>query len=93
MTNMPDEIVLASTMTAVDLEFKRALHYHDKGYDSRNDYGLSDPIMRPVCIYLVSTTKASFNSTDYKGTQYATSPLTPRPPRDKLLSTKESAED
>ena len=29
ITNMPDEIVLARIMTALDLEFKRALHYHD----------------------------------------------------------------
>ena len=28
MNNMPDEIVLAKIMTALDLEFERALHYH-----------------------------------------------------------------
>ena len=37
MTTMSDEIVLASTMTALDLEFERALYYHDEGYDSDND--------------------------------------------------------
>ena len=78
MTNMPDEIVLANIMTALDLEFERALHYHDEGYDSDNDYGLPGPFMRPVCIYLVSTTEASLNPTDYRGTQCPTSPSTPR---------------
>ena len=47
MTNMPDEIVLARIMTAFDLEFERALHYHDEGYDSDNDYGLWGQFMRP----------------------------------------------
>ena len=27
MTNIPDDIVLEKIMTALDLEFKRALHY------------------------------------------------------------------
>ena len=78
MTNMPDEIVLARIMTALDLEFKRTLHYHDEGYDSDNDYGLSAPVMRPVCIYLVSTIEASFYPADYKGGQYPISSFTPR---------------
>ena len=77
MTNMPNEIVLASIMTVLDLEFERALHYHDEGYGS-NDHGLPGPVMRPVHIYLVSTTKASFNQADYKRAQCFTSPFTPR---------------
>ena len=40
MANMPDEIVVGRMMTALDLEFKGALHNHDKGYESDNDYGL-----------------------------------------------------
>ena len=47
MTNMPDEIVLTRIMTALDLEFNRALHYQDEGYDSDNDYTLPGPFMRP----------------------------------------------
>ena len=39
MTHMPDEIVLVKILTALDLEFERALHYHDEGYESDNDYG------------------------------------------------------
>ena len=78
MTNMPDEVVLARIMTALDLEFERALHYHDERYHSDNDYGLPGPVMKPVCIYLVSTTKASFNPTDYNGAHCPTFPLTTR---------------
>ena len=32
MTYMLDEVILARMMTAQDLEFERALHYHDEGY-------------------------------------------------------------
>ena len=78
ITNMPDEIVLASIVTASDLELERTLHYCSEGYDSDNDYGPPGPIMRPVHIYLVSTTEASFNPADYKGEQRLTSPFTHR---------------
>ena len=78
ITNMPDEIVLARIMTALDLEFERALHYHDEGYDSDNDYGLPDRFMRPVCNYLVSVTEASLNPTGYKDAHISISPSTPR---------------
>ena len=50
MTNIPDEIVLARILIALDLEFERALHYHDEGYDSDNNYDLPGPFMRPLCI-------------------------------------------
>ena len=53
MTDISNEIVLAKIMIALDLEFKKALHYHDKGYESNNYYGLPGQVMRPVCIYLV----------------------------------------
>ena len=62
MTYMLDEIALARMMTALDLEFKKAMHYHDKGYKSDNDYGLPPEVMRPVHIYSVFTTEASFTS-------------------------------
>ena len=75
---MPDEIVFARIMTALDLEFERALHYHVEGYDSDNDYGLPGHVMRPVHVYSVSTIEASFNSADCKGVQCPISPFTPR---------------
>ena len=78
MTNMPDEIVLARIMTALDLKFKRALYYHYEGYVSDKDYGQPPPVMRPVHIYLVSPSEASFNPADYKGAQCPTSPFTPK---------------
>ena len=40
MAYMPDEIILARMMTALDLQFEGALHYYDEGYDSNNNYGL-----------------------------------------------------
>ena len=75
MTNMPDEIILARIMTALDSEFERALHYHDEGFESDNDYGLPGTVMRHVCTYVISTTEASFNPADYKGAQCFISPL------------------
>ena len=75
---MPDEIVLARIMTVLDLEFERALHYHDEGYESDNEYGLPTQVIRPVCVYSVSTTEASFNPTDCKGAQCPITPFTPR---------------
>ena len=64
LTNMSDEIVLAMIMTALDLEFARALHYHDECYDIDNDYDLPGPFTIPVYIYLVSMTRASLNPVD-----------------------------
>ena len=69
MANMPYEIILARMMTALDLEFKRALHYHNKGYESENDYGLPSHIMRAVCIYSMLSAEASFNMADYTAGQ------------------------
>ena len=52
---MPDEIILARKMTALDQEFEKAMYYHDEGYESDNNYGLPPQVMRPVDIYLVFT--------------------------------------
>ena len=70
---MPDEIILARMMTTLDLEFERALHYHDEGYESDNDCG-------PICVYAVFT-KASFDPADFRTAQCLMSPSTPRCPR------------
>ena len=63
MFYMPDEIILARMMTALVLEFEKAMHYHDEGYESDNDYVLPPKVMRPIHIYSVFTTKASFDLT------------------------------
>ena len=63
--NMYDEIILARIMTTLDLEFERALHYHNEGYERDNDYGFLPHITRPVHIYSVSSAEASFNPADY----------------------------
>ena len=78
MIYMPDEIALERMMTALDLEFEKAMHYHYEGYESDSDYGLSPEVMRPVCIYSVFTIEASFNVAEYKLTQCTISPFTPR---------------
>ena len=65
---MPDEIVLSRMMTALDLEFEKAMHYNE-GYERNNDYGLPGQVMRPVHISSVPTFGASFNPADYKEAQ------------------------
>ena len=55
ITYMLDEIIMAGMMTPLDLEFGKAMHYHEEGYKSDNDYGLPAQFMRPVKIYSVST--------------------------------------
>ena len=75
---MLDEIVLARIMTAVDLEFEKAMHYHNEGYESNNDYALLHQVIRPVCIYLVSTTEASYILAEYTVTHCPISLFTPR---------------
>ena len=56
MAFIPDEIIIARMMTALDLEFERALHYYDDGYESNNDYGLPTPdhkaCLSILCIYI-----------------------------------------
>ena len=79
-SNMPDEIVSARIMK----DFGFRIWKVTEGYISDNDYGLPGPVMRSLCIYLVSTTEVPFNPTDYKGAQCPISPFTPRWPRDEL---------
>ena len=61
MTYMPGEIILTRMMTALDLDVKKAMHYHEDRYGSDNHYGLPPLVMRPLDIYSVFTTEASFN--------------------------------
>ena len=81
MTYMLDKIILARMMMFLDLEFERALHYRDEGYESDNDYGLLPQITRPICVYSVFTTNASFNPADFTTAQHLISTFTPRCPR------------
>ena len=52
-----------------------------KEYKSDNGYGLPSQVMRPVHIYSVSTTEASFNLANYKEAQHTISPFMRRWPR------------
>ena len=74
MPYMPDQIIWARMMTALDLEFEKALHYHDEGYESDNNYGLPAEVMRPVCIFQFPPLRASFNTADYKEALHTISP-------------------
>ena len=64
-------------MTALDLEFEKAMHYHDEGYESDNDYGLPTWDMRPIHVYSVFTTEDPFNLAEFTTTQYPILPFTP----------------
>ena len=81
MTYMPDEIILARMMTTLDLEFKRALHYQDEGFDSNNDCELPPWITRPIYMYFIFTIEASFNLADLTKAKQRISPFTSRHPR------------
>ena len=59
MAYMPDEIILARMMTALDLEFKTASHNHDEGYASEKGYGLQPWITRPIPVYSIFTIENS----------------------------------
>ena len=65
MTCMPDEVILARMMITQDLEFERALHHHNEGYEGNNDYGLLTQIKRPIHIYSLFTTEASVDPADF----------------------------
>ena len=81
MNYMLFKIILARIMTTLDLEFEIAFHNHEKGYKSNNDYGLPPQITRPIHIYSVFTTEASFNPADFTIAQHPISLFTPRHPR------------
>ena len=81
MTYMLDEIILARMMTNLHLEFKRALHCHDEGYESDNDYGLPPQIIKPIHVYSIFTTEAFFNLADFTTAPHLISPFTPKHPR------------
>ena len=81
MTQMPHNIILARMMTTLDMEFKRAWHYHNEGYKSDSDYGLPPQITRPIHMYSAFTTEASFDLADFTTAQHPISPFTPRHPR------------
>ena len=76
-----DATVLARMLTAINLEFERALHYHDEGYKNNNDYGHPPCITRPVCISSMFSAEASFNPADYTVAQHQLLPFIPRGPK------------
>ena len=81
MNYMPNEIILTRMMNALDLEFQRVFHYYDEGYESNNDYELPPQITRPICVYSIFTTEASFDPAVFTTAQHLISPFTPRCPK------------
>ena len=78
---MPHEIMLAGMMTTLDLEIENAMHYHDEGYKSDNNYRLPPQVTKPICIYSVLTTEASFDVDEFATIKCLISHFTPRCPR------------
>ena len=74
---MPDVIIMVRMMTALDLEFEKAMYYHDEEYESDNDYGLPPQVMRPIHIYSVFTTEAAFDPAGFTTTSAQSHPSLP----------------
>ena len=81
MIYMPDEIILVRMLTVLDLEFEKAMHYHDEGYEGDNDCGLTTQVMMPFCVCSVFTTEASFDPAKFTIAQHPISPFMRRHPR------------
>ena len=80
MIYMLDDVNKARMMVVLDLEFEKAIHHHDEGYESYNDYGLPPQVTKPIHIYSFFTTKASFDPAEFTITQCPISPFTPKHP-------------
>ena len=48
---MPDQIIMARKEIALDLEFEKAMNYHNEGYESNNDYGLPPHYEAYLCLF------------------------------------------
>ena len=80
MIYMPDEVILVRMMVALDLGFEKAMYYHDEGHENDNGYGSPHQITRPIHIFSVFTTEASFDLAEFTTTQQQISPFTPKCP-------------
>ena len=50
MTTRANEHLLAQFMLALEIEFERALNFHNDGYKSGDNYGLPKPLIISTCI-------------------------------------------
>ena len=79
MTTRVNEHLLAQFMLPLEIEFERALQFHDESYKSSDNYDLPKLLIKPTHIYSVSSTpETSFNPTDYQESATPTSPSTPK---------------
>ena len=75
----PDEILIATFMLALEIEFESALHICNEGYETGDNYVLPQLLNKPDNIYSVpSVAEASFNHADYQEPMIPTSPSTPK---------------
>ena len=75
ITTRENEHLLTQFPSALEIEFERALHFHDEGYESGDDYGLPKPLITSAYINSVSSAaKTSFNPTHYPESTAPTSP-------------------
>ena len=62
ITTRANKHLLAKFMLVLEIEFERALQFHDEGYESGDDHDLPKLLIRSTHIYLVSSTvEISFN--------------------------------
>ena len=74
--HIPDQMLLAILMLALEIESERMLYLHNEGSETGDDYGLPQPLNKSIYIYSVlSLAKDSFSFTDYQKPMISTSLL------------------
>ena len=67
MTTRANKHLLAQFTLALEIEFEKALQFHNEGYKSSDDYDLPKLLIWLTHNYLISSAaEASFNPTDYQ---------------------------
>ena len=79
MTTGANKHLLACFSLALEIEFERALQFHNEGYESGDNYDLPKPLISSTHIYSVSSAdETSFNSVGYQKSTIPTSLSTPK---------------
>ena len=68
MIYMLDEIILVRMMITLDLKFEKAMHYHNEGYESNNDYGIPHQVTRAY-LHVLKTSQLGPPSTQLNSPQ------------------------
>ena len=68
-----------NVQTLIEIEFEQALYLCNERYETSDDHGPLQLLIKFTCIYSVpSVAEASFDPTDYQKPMIPTSPLTPK---------------